>query len=358
MKVQLRSFTDPATWYAVDTDKRTCSCPSFADDGRCKHLEALGQYKPKPTALGPRPSYSLALSAIVKAIRLRDIDQAAYWLAYTWQFNEKLTGSQFRTARRLLIGSAEDGHSVAVMEKVATNFGSLLAKDVEFPRVLAELVRICKVPNWWHPDSGGQDYVRCGMLARRRTMYDQQPYSLKHCLSGLAQAISGHDKVSALFWMMRSDDTGKGAGLALAHRLMDIAKARGHAPAQRLMAIFHRHARVLSDDNNFLGQAAWLLAGGESPVIDQIETVTQGEVRRLLEKVQATEPYPVPGWAADGIHCAGSDVRYTGIFARMYAACRAYNHYGRLDPSDPWLEIEFFSTEGLLIRNEAMEGNP
>lgn len=67
-------------------------------------------------------------------------------------------------------------------------------------------------------------------------MYDQQPYSLEHCLSGLAQAISGHDKVSALFWMMRSDDTGKGAGLALAHRLMDIAKAQGHVPAQRLMA--------------------------------------------------------------------------------------------------------------------------
>lgn len=153
-----------------------------------------------------------------------------------------------------------------------------------------------------------------------------------------------------MFWMMRADDTGKGAGLALAHRLMDIANARNHGPAQRLMAIFHRNARVLSDDNNFLGQAAWLLAGGKSPVIDQIEVVTQGEVRRLLETVQTTEPYVIPEWCCDGVHCAGNDTRYMGMFDRMHAVCQQFNHYQRVIPDDPWLEDRFYSLDGLAVR--------
>lgn len=351
MKIALRSFTSSEIYYQVDTDLGICSCPAYQGAGGCKHLEAVGRYKPKNVTLSARPSYSQALSGLVKCIRIRDIDEGAYWLTYLWGFREKLTGSQYRTVRRLLIGSAEDGHSVAVMEKVAENFDALLAKDVEFPRVMAEFLRICKVPNWWHPDSGGADYIHTGMIATRRTLYDQQPYALDHCLSALAQAVEDQDKIGALFWILKGCDAGKGSGLALANCLHEIAVAQNHEPAARLMKNVHlRHAKALHDDNNFLGQAAWLLAGGNSPVVDRIEVVTHGEVRQLIEKVNATEPHVIPGWCCDGIHCAGSDIRYCGMFDRMYAVCQQYRHYQRVSPDDPWLEDQFYQLDGLEVR--------
>lgn len=350
MKIELRSFTNPSTYYQVDTAGQ-CSCPAFHSDGWCKHLEAVGQYRPRRANLSARPSYSQALSAVVKAIRVRNIEVGGYWLKYCWSFNTKLAGAQFRTVRRLLIGSAEDGHSVAVMEAVSNNFASLLKKDVEFPQVLAEFVRICKVPNWWHPSSGGHDYIKSGMLAQRHMLYDKTPYPLEHCLTGISEAVEQQNRISSLQWMMQAEGAGKDVWITVAHLLHVIAKSRGHEPAQRLLKNIHiRHAKALSADNNFIGQAAWLLAGGSSPVVDRIEPVTHGEVRELLERVNATQPYVVPQWCCDGVHCTGNDTRYMGSWDRMYAVCRQYDHYQRVNPDDPWLEDQFYSLEGLRVR--------
>lgn len=350
MKIQLESFSQPGVSYEVDKARGHCSCPAYETDGWCKHLEAVGSFKPRRVTLSARPSYSQALSAVVKCIRLRDIDEGAYWLNYCWGFREKLHGSQYRTVRRLLIGSAEDGHSIAVMEKVAENFTALLAKDVEFSKVLAELVRICKVPNWWHPSTAGHDYIHCGMLASRRTLYDTKIYTMGHCLSQMIKSIDDQDKVSSLFWMRKADEAGKGASLAIANRLLDLAETRNHEPAIRLTRVHLLHPKSLHDDNNFIGQAVWLLAGGESPVIDQIEVVTQGEVRQLLDQVNSTPPYVIPEFCVDGIHCAGNDVRYVGMFHRMNAVCNQFNRYKRVTPADPWLEDEFYSLDGLAFK--------
>jgi len=313
-------------------------------------LVAVGQYPQKRAILSAEPSYSQALSAVVKSIRLRNIEEGAYWLKYCWGFRDKLTGSLFRTVRRLLIGAAEDGHSIAIMERLAENFDVLLFPDVELSRIIEELVCICKVRNWWHPDTGGHDYIRSGMLAHRRTLYNQQTYSLDECLASIVKSIEKQDKVSALFWMMKAEESGKGTGLALAHRFYDIAVSQSHSQAMRLMRnIYLRHSSVLSDDNNFIAQAAWLLAGGNSPVIEEIETVTQQEVQEILEKVNATPPYVIPEWCCDGIHCEGNDTRYMGMWDRMFAVCRQFNHYQRVTPDDPWLEDQFYSLDGLHI---------
>ena len=351
MKIQMESFSQPGISYEVDKATGHCSCPAYETDGWCKHLEAVGSFKPRRVTLSARPSFSQALSGLVKCIRLRDIDEGAYWLNYCWGFREKLHGSQYRTVRRLLIGSAEDGHSIAVMEKVAENFTALLAKDVEFSKVLAELVRICKVSNWWQPSSGGHVYIYSGMVASRRRLYDAKLYSMDHCLSEMGKAIDNQDRIEALFWMNKADEAGKGASLAIANRLFGLAVTRNHEPAIRLTQNVHLlHAKALHDDNNFIGQAAWLLAGGESPVIDQIEVVTQGEVRHLLDQVVSTEPYVIPEWCCDGVHCAGNDVRYIGMFHRMNAVCNQYNHYKRVSPDDPWLEDQFYTLDGLALK--------
>lgn len=356
MKICLESFTTSGRFYEVDKDAVTCTCPAFDANGHCKHLEAVGVYKQHRATLSARPNYSQALSALVKSIRLRDINEGAYWLTYCWGFKYKLSGSQFRTVRRLLIGSAEDGHSIAVMETLAGNFPSLLSKQTDFERVMAELVRICKVPNWWHPETGGHDYIYSGMLATRKILYTTNKHSLEDCLHGLELSINKQDKVMALHWVLVAHETMKNAGLTLAHKLHALALHRNCTPAQRLMQnVYLPHSNALSADSNFTCQAAWLLAGGTSPVIDQIEVVTRGEVRRLIERVNDTPPHPPPEWCCDGVHCAGNDIRYAGMWDRMWAVCNQFSHYGRVNP-DEWLEDKFYSLDGLRVCTE--RGHP
>lgn len=352
MKVRLESFTTSGRFYEVDKDAVTCTCPAFNSSSHCKHLEAVGVYKQRKATLTARPNYSQALSALVKCIRIRDLNEGAYWLHYCWGFNNRLSGSQFRTVRRLLIGSAEDGHSIAVMEKMSANFPMLLSKQVEFEKVMAEFFRICKVPNWWNPETGGHDYIYCGMLATRKILYTTHNHSLEDCLHGLEQAIGKQDKVGALFWTLLIHETKKGAGLHIAQKLHTLALMHNCKPAQRLMQnVYLPHARSLSTDSNFTGQAAWLLAGGTSPVIDQIEPVTRGEVRRLIERVNDTQPHPPPEWCCDGVHCGGNDIRYAGMWDRMHGVCNQFSHYGRVNP-DEWIEDKFYSLDGLRVCSE------
>lgn len=350
MIIQLRSFSSSDLAYEVDKDQGRCSCRAYASDGWCKHLEQVGSYKPRNATLSSRPSYSQALSGIVKGIRLRNLFEAAYWLNYCWSFNNRLSGSQFRTVRRLLIGAAEDGHSIAVMERMADAFIPLLAKDIQLVDVVAQLIRICKVPNWWSPATGGPDYIHAGLMAQRRTLYDHAVRSTAQCLDGLEQAISVTDQVSALFWTMKAHESGAKAGLPLAEKLLQIAQHRGHDPARRLTEnIYLPHAKSLTADTNFTCQAAWLLAGGTSPVIDQIEPVLRAEGQNLLDEVLAAPARVIPGYCCDGIHCAGNDVRYAGMWDRMYAVCQQFKYYQRVDPDDVWLENEFYSMDGLTL---------
>lgn len=337
------------TPYRVNRKQETCTCPQF-QSGWCKHLEAVGRFRKKSATLSSRPNFAQALSGLVKGIRLRNLDEAAHWLTYCWSFRQKLNGTQFRIVRRLLIGSAEDGHSIAVMERMADNYSALLAKDADFAMVMAELVRICKVPNWWMPETGGHDYIYHGMLGSQKPFYDLDVHPLAYCLQQLELAIDGQDKTSALDWVMRAHECGEKAGAMIARKLNDLAVRHDCLPALRLMQnIYLRHEQSLRSDTNFTCQAAWFLAGGSSPVVEQIETVTRGEVRTLIEKVNSTGPHIIPEWCCDGVHCAGNDIRYAGMWDRMYAVCNQYTHYGSVSPDDPWLEDEFYNLDGLTV---------
>lgn len=354
MTILLRSFSLPDVTYEVNKQHGHCSCPAYANDGWCKHLVQLGCHKPRKITLSSRPSYSQALSGLVKGIRLRNLFEAAYWLNYCWSFNNRLSGAQFRTVRRLLIGSAEDGHSIAVMERVSDAFVPLLAKDVSLVDVLAQLIRICKVPNWWQPETGGHEYIYAGLLAQRRTLYDHAVWSTSQCLDGIERAIANADQTSALFWTMKTHESDAKAGQSLAERLLQIAICRKHDPVIRLMKnVYLQHFRSLSADSNFTCQAAWLLAGGESPLVDHIEPVLLIEGQRLLEEVLAAPIHVIPGYLCDGIHCAGNDVRFAGMWDRMYAVCRQFNYYLRVSPDDDWIENEFYSLDGLAITDES-----
>lgn len=340
---------NPTTPYLVDINAINCNCEKFKSGIWCKHLEAVGKYRVGKANLSARPSFSQALSGLVKGIRIRNLDEAAYWLTYCWGFRQRLAGSQFRIVRRLLIGSAEDGVSVAVMLKLSENFSTLLAKDVDFTLVMAELVRICKVPNWWLPYTGGHDYIYQGMLGSRKMLYAPEIYALEHCLKHLELAINQHDKVDAQYWVQKAHECSN-AGAIIAHNLLGLASLKKCYPAITLMRdIYLHHQHALREDSNFTCQAVWHLTGGESSVVDQIETVTRGEVRALIEKVNATESHIIPSWCCDGVHCAGNDIRYSGMWDRMNAVSNQFNYYGRVNPDDPWLEDIFYSIDGLEV---------
>ena len=143
--LRLKSFRETDLVYTVDRTGRSCTCSQFLSDGHCKHLDELGVYVRRDFIARPRPTFSQGLSGMVKSIRLRRAEDAVYWLLYLDEFpaSEKLTrkAARFRIARRILIGSAEDGHSISVMEHVASNFNLLCRLDTPLEYLAAEIIR-------------------------------------------------------------------------------------------------------------------------------------------------------------------------------------------------------------------------
>ena len=139
-------------------------------------------------------------------------------------------------------------------------------------------------------------------------------------------------------------------GTKQAEFVLQLAKKYHSSLAERLAEIHLQARSALSSDNNFLCQAVWIMAGGRSPVVDVLEPVAETEVVGLLEQAKRrwTAPEPIPGWCCDGVHSAGNDVRFMGTLPTMMAACKAYQHYERVDPEDEWLP-KFQCYDGLVI---------
>ena len=179
--LQLKSFSTN-NWYSVSLKQRTCTCAGFSANRKpCKHLNALGIYSvARPFVPTTHPTFSQALSGIVKSIRLRRLDDAIYWLTYLDTFNDPQ--HRFRTARRILIGSAEDGHSITVMERAVESFKRIGVLQTSLENLAIGVVRVCNAPSWWDPITGGHDYVYHGMLGERRLWQlrpDRTPEILK-----------------------------------------------------------------------------------------------------------------------------------------------------------------------------------
>jgi hypothetical protein len=289
------------------------------------------------------------LSGLVKSLRIRRIDDAVYWLTYLDTFKEPQ--HRFRTARRLLIGAAEDGHSISVMETVAKRFRSLSKPQASLVELVAEAVRICKVPTWWDPASGGPDYIYSSLVGQRRWWYRHWDRTAETLQREILKAIDDQDGAMALGGVMAFADVRETFGSTKqAQFILKAAKDRQHAHAERLISIHLSQRSALSSDNNYLCQATWMMAGGVSPVADQIEPVTDIECEDLLAGARERwkNPQPIPHWCCDGVHSSGQDPRFMGELVWMWGVCRANQHYGRVDPADQW-RPEFRSYGGLII---------
>ena len=261
------------------------------------------------------PTFSQALSGLVKSIRMRRVSDAVYWLVYLDGFPliEKLDkkAMRFRVARRILIGSAEDGHSISVMEETASNFKFLRKVDTPLIHLATENIRICKLPNWWNPVTGGHDYIYNSLVGNRQQVLYRTISDRDTAMNLLRRAVDEGDRATALGAFRLLSVLGMGT-TRQAEYLMTIAQEMNHEKAVRLLSIHLGARSALSGDNNFIGQAAWMLGGGESPVADQIEPVVEDEVYELLGK--ATErwkhPKPISSCYLDGVHSGGTDRRY------------------------------------------------
>jgi hypothetical protein len=260
-------------------------------------------------------------------------------------------------ARRLLIGSAEDGHSIEVMEAVVGNFPQLARARIDILYLAAEALRICKMPNWWHPLSGGKDYIYSGLLAERKLLHYTGHHTLENMTRLIEDGIAERDTVSAIAGVIGLSHARLSA-TRQAEFLASIAAKTTHSIAQRLVEIHLRAKSALSSDNNFLCQAAWMMGGGNSPVAERSEPVFATEVFELVETARERwkNPQPIPRWCCDGLHSAGDDVRFMGVWFHMYAACLAFERYGRLDPQDNWIP-ELYCYDGLTITTELPPSN-
>ena len=356
-EIRLKSFA-VNHWHMISLSQRTCDCQQFLKGQSCEHLNALGIYRLRPFTPTVRPTFSQALSALVKSIRIRRVGEAVYWLVYLDTFKERQY--RFRTARRLLIGSAEDGLSVPVMEMIADSFLTISKPEADLWYLVSEAIRICRFPNWWHPDSGGPDYIYHSLIGQRQWWYRQWDHRLKTLEYEIASAVDRQDKPMALGGVMAYaylQKTERVGATRQAEFLLQLAKERKHDLAIRLCKVHLSHKSALSGDNNFISQAVWHLAGGLSPVAEKLELVTIGECYEVLEKARRAwkRPHRIPTWCLDGVHSAGNDTRFMGMLPEMYACCKAFEKYGRLDPADKWLP-EFFVWDGLIIDAADQDG--
>lgn len=279
-------------------------------------------------------SIAQAMSALVKAVRLRHLNDAVYWYSHVWALFPQ---DDFRTNRRLLIISAEDNLCVPVMNTAATwYFGALKNKDRDhvYRGGVALLHMICATDNWWK-DPNGWDYISLWRQAER-LLKNTDVKDLDAVLAG-TMPIEGTLAPFVLHTLKCADKTFD-RGL-YAQELVEEARKALNLPARMVAQIHASAGKLLSMDENFLGHAVYRLHRGllgqlDLPVLNN--DAVKASVEQAFERLKTPE-LPQP-YSQDGIHCKGSDRRFAGMLPSMVSCINAYRHYGRLDPSDTWVE--------------------
>jgi hypothetical protein len=187
------------------------------------------------------------------------------------------------------------------------------------------------------------------MVAERELAYFPGESNLETMTKMIEEGIEEGNKTKAVAGVMGLGQARVG-GTKQAELILTLAKRYQDPLAERLAQVHLSARSALANDNNFLCQAVWMMAGGVSPVVHVIEPVEEGEVEELLDQARERwkTPRPIPRWCCDGVHSSGDDVRFMGTYSQMYAVCKAFEHYGRIDPQDVWLP-HFQCFDGLVI---------
>jgi hypothetical protein len=323
--VGVDSFTTPGVRYEIDLDRRTCTCPAFQKHSSqaCKHLLSIDGLFPQSA----EPSPTEALSAFIKSIRLRRFHDAITWLLYLWRIPQY----QNRVRRRILIAAAEDNLSLGVIERVAAWYGSSARLNLQ--DAAREVCRICATPNWWaQPD--GHAYIFAWEDAERAPSIETTQFLPEQ----LVRRTAARDVTGALKTFLTLYEAGQADPRQMPELMLYLASRSGSEQANRLATVYALHAKAFGMDANLTGQVIYAcltnrFADQAAPEAkEDVETALQAAQLRLEGRLQ------VENWALDGIHTGRRrDSRYAGVIHMMAGCCRAFQHYGRLDPRDRWL---------------------
>lgn len=282
-------------------------------------------------------SPSACMSALIKAIRLRRIDMATRYLGHLWSAGND---ARTRTRRRILICSAEDNTSVAVMNHVSDWFKS---EQLDVVHPLREVLRICGTPNWYATPSG-RAYI--GAWWRAETKANPHIGKPQEPLQAVIEAsVRDHKAIDAIQAFNAIISDRRYSRQSLARCLRALAVQDGNSLAIRLADLHSEHLSALWWDSNFSGQCLYTILAG--PIGSQLDPEPdESQVLALAAQVVAqTTPPDVPPWCLDGIHTSGHDARFSGVVKHMAAACIAYERFGRLSPDDAW------ESDDLLLAN-------
>lgn len=327
--IVVTSFTDPSKKYEIDTGVLTCSCPAYQKSKKklpCKHLlsiKGLIEVKELPT----HPPLSAAMSAMIKAVRLRKPEDAVYWLLYMIEQDVP----KYKLLRRMVLMPAEDGVSVPVMEKaVGAYYACLKGEDTLFS-MATEIVRVCRTDNWWK-DEWGQRYIRgwyessCSPMSEpvkgfgKLDELSKSENPVKAVRAYMSMVESGIDRKQMLLW------------------LKDKAGGWDRQASRRLASLALSSIKMIGSDDNHIGQALWSLYEDRPIRPEDTPKVTRGDVIQLIESQveRWKSPESIPSYYLDGVHTIGSDRRFAGILVQMSRCIKAYEKWGRLDPADKW----------------------
>lgn len=339
--IEVPSYSQTGLSYQVNVVEKTCTCPAFTKQkGKkrpCKHMvDHIPELKMK--ALPTHPNYSMSVSALIKAIRLRHVEDAIYWLIHLRTFHSQA----FRLGRRLLIISAEDNMNTAVMHRMAAFFhkGGWNVGEEGLFLSAAEVVRVCKTPNWWALEDG-RHYVRDWARAERIYESKEEEFktsSFESVFQYMADAAEAGESAHAIAAVHCIAANKMVKGVELADMLLSLAKDRKCKEAIETAEMYKSVSKTLGVDPNHPGQIAYRLSHGALGSQEPVK-VLRGEVQDLLDAAHYrwADPEPIPAHYLDGIHSVGKDRRFSGCSIDMAAASSAFEHYGRLSPEDKWL---------------------
>ena len=282
------------------------------------------------------PNVPLVTSAFVKSIRLRRLEDALGWLTQLWA----LPSLRQRVTRRILVSSGEDSMSPELILETGRWFGG--PHRYSYPHAAQAVLRICQMPSWWALPEGHEmmfAWLRAEALAASRKASSYQTE-----MASLSAAIQLGDREVGLGVFTRLSLMPEYSNVGLVE-LLGPHVERGNDPrATALFDCWRGLSPVLGRDTNISGLLLYMLLGGGVPRVN----VPKDDALRVQLPAQPVgdewggrEP---PPWANDGIHARGRgqvDQRFAGLLGNFVAMCRAHEHYGRLDPNDPWIP-EFY----------------
>jgi hypothetical protein len=241
-----------------------------------------------------------------------------------------------RITRRIFISSAEDSISPWLVGTVGDWFASSRRDDLI--NAATEIVRICRVPNWWSCDDG-HAYIVNWVAAEERaaSIKLDDSEALQHALQA---ALFDRNIGLSLAMFMKVVSRSDFLNVHLVHTLSPCVEQTQCFEAARLFDTWRRVAPILGRDSNVSGMLVYSLLGLPLACATPSEHLREEAVQLIARAREASsEPTELPAWANDGIHVRAAgpiDRRFAGVLSNFLAMCNAYDLYGRLDPTDPW----------------------